>query len=74
MRTGRARFASAAVATSGRRGIPGAMGELDEYESKRDFSRLLIKRRDEGADARRRPVSTQRESVLSGRKVDEVGD
>jgi hypothetical protein len=50
------------------------MGELDEYESKRDFSRLLIKRRDEGADARRRPVSTQRESVLSGRKVDEVGD
>jgi DNA ligase D-like protein (predicted 3'-phosphoesterase) len=35
---------------------------------------LLIKRRDEGADARRNPVSTQRRSVLSGRTVDEVGD
>jgi len=34
---------------------------------------LLIKRRDEGADARRRPVSTQRESVLTGRTIDEVG-
>src|SRR3954463_16151229 len=35
---------------------------------------LLIKRRDEGADARRNPQSTQRESVLSGRTVDNVGD
>jgi hypothetical protein len=35
---------------------------------------LLIKRRDEGADARRNPVSTQRESVLSGRTLDDVGD
>ena len=34
---------------------------------------LLIKRRDEGADARRDPVSTQRKSVISGRTVDEVG-
>jgi DNA ligase D-like protein (predicted 3'-phosphoesterase) len=34
---------------------------------------LLIKRRDEGADARRNPVSTQRKSVLSGRTVDEIG-
>src|SRR4051794_26838151 len=33
---------------------------------------LLIKRRDEGADARRNPVSTQPESVLSGRTIDEV--
>ena len=33
---------------------------------------LLIKRRDEGADARRNPVSTQPESVRSGRAVDEV--
>ena len=32
---------------------------------------LLIKRRDEGADARRRPVSTQPESVLSGRRVED---
>ena len=34
---------------------------------------LLIKRRDEGADARRNPVSTQPESVISGRTVDEIG-
>ena len=33
---------------------------------------LLIKRRDEEADARRRPTSTQPESVLSGRTVEEV--
>jgi DNA ligase D-like protein (predicted 3'-phosphoesterase) len=33
---------------------------------------LLIKRRDEGADARRNPVSTQPESVKSGRTIDEV--
>ena len=33
---------------------------------------LLIKRRDEGADARRNPVSTQPESVLSGRTIEQV--
>ena len=33
---------------------------------------LLIKRRDEEADARRRPVSTQPESVVSGRTIEEV--
>ena len=33
---------------------------------------LLIKRRDEAADARRRPVSTQPESVLSGRTIEQV--
>jgi DNA ligase D-like protein (predicted 3'-phosphoesterase) len=33
---------------------------------------LLIKRRDEEADARRRPTSTQRESVVSGRTIDEL--
>ena len=33
---------------------------------------LLVKRRDEEADARRRPVSTQPESVLSGRTVEQV--
>jgi DNA ligase D-like protein (predicted 3'-phosphoesterase) len=33
---------------------------------------LLVKRRDEAADARRRPTSTQPESVLSGRRVEEV--
>jgi DNA ligase D-like protein (predicted 3'-phosphoesterase) len=33
---------------------------------------LLVKRRDESADARRNPVSTQPESVLSGRTVEQV--
>jgi DNA ligase D-like protein (predicted 3'-phosphoesterase) len=33
---------------------------------------LLIKRRDEGADARRNPTSTQPQSVLSGRTVEQV--
>jgi DNA ligase D-like protein (predicted 3'-phosphoesterase) len=35
---------------------------------------LLVKRRDEEADARRDPVSTQRESVVSGRTIEEVRD
>jgi DNA ligase D-like protein (predicted 3'-phosphoesterase) len=33
---------------------------------------LLIKKRDDEADARRNPVSTQPESVLSGRTIDEL--
>jgi DNA ligase D-like protein (predicted 3'-phosphoesterase) len=33
---------------------------------------LLIKKRDEGADARRRPTSSQPESVLSGRTIERV--
>ena len=33
---------------------------------------LLIKAKDDGADARRNPVSTQPESVLSGRTRDEI--
>jgi DNA ligase D-like protein (predicted 3'-phosphoesterase) len=33
---------------------------------------LLMKRGDEDADARRRPTSTQRESVVSGRTIDEL--
>ena len=33
---------------------------------------LLVKKDDEGADARRRPVTTQPESVLSGRTVEQV--
>jgi len=35
---------------------------------------LLVKMDDEGADARRNPVSTEPESVLSGKTVDEIGD
>jgi DNA ligase D-like protein (predicted 3'-phosphoesterase) len=33
---------------------------------------LLIKRRDEDADARRNPISTQPKSVLSGRTVEQI--
>jgi DNA ligase D-like protein (predicted 3'-phosphoesterase) len=33
---------------------------------------LLIKRRDEGADARRDPVGTQPESVVSGRTLEDL--
>jgi DNA ligase D-like protein (predicted 3'-phosphoesterase) len=33
---------------------------------------LLVKRRDEEADARRRPTSTQARSVVSGRTIEEV--
>ena len=33
---------------------------------------LLVKRRDEEADARRRPTSTQPESVVSGKRIDEL--
>ncbi|HZD78651.1 MAG TPA: DNA polymerase ligase N-terminal domain-containing protein [Actinomycetota bacterium] len=35
---------------------------------------LLVKTDDEGADARRRPTSTQPESVISGRTVGEVAE
>jgi DNA ligase D-like protein (predicted 3'-phosphoesterase) len=35
---------------------------------------IMVKRRDDEADARRKPTSTERESVLSGQTVDEVGD
>jgi hypothetical protein len=33
---------------------------------------LLVKQRDEAADGRRNPVSTQPESVLSGRTVEQI--
>ncbi|BBZ39313.1 hypothetical protein MCNS_23760 [Mycobacterium conspicuum] len=33
---------------------------------------LLVKRKDEGADARRKPVKSQPESVLSGRTLDDL--
>lgn len=35
---------------------------------------LLIKHRDRGADARRKPTSTEPESVISGHTADEIGD
>jgi DNA ligase D-like protein (predicted 3'-phosphoesterase) len=33
---------------------------------------LLVKRRDDQADARRRPTSTQPESVVSGRRIEDL--
>ena len=33
---------------------------------------LLVKRRDEEADARRRPTSTQPESVVSGKRIEDL--
>lgn len=38
-----------------------------------DDTWLLVKRSDEAADARRRPVRSQPESVLSGKTLDEIG-
>ena len=35
---------------------------------------LLVKKRDDEADARRRPVSTQPESVVTGRTIEEVAE
>ncbi len=35
---------------------------------------LLVKKRDQEADARRNPVSTQPESVVSGRTIEEVAE
>jgi DNA ligase D-like protein (predicted 3'-phosphoesterase) len=35
---------------------------------------LMIKMKDQEADARRNPVSTQQESVLSGRSIDEIAE
>jgi hypothetical protein len=34
----------------------------------------LVKRRDEDADARRKPVESQPESVLSGRTLDDLDE
>jgi DNA ligase D-like protein (predicted 3'-phosphoesterase) len=42
---------------------------LQRVATGKDERWLLIKMKDEAADARRRPTSTQRESVLSGRTV-----
>lgn len=35
---------------------------------------IMVKRRDDRADARRKPARSQRESVLSGHTVDDVGE
>jgi hypothetical protein len=45
---------------------------LNRFKTGKDEAWLLVKMKDSEADARRRPVSTQPESVLTGRTVEEV--
>jgi len=47
---------------------------LQRVSSSNDEKWLLIKRDDDEADARRNPLSTEPESVLSGKTLDEVAD
>lgn len=47
-------------------------GGYSLIKSRGDNLWLLIKKRDAEADARRRPTSTQTESVLTGRTLDEI--
>lgn len=45
---------------------------LTRIRTGKDETWLLVKRRDDAADARRKPVRSQPESVVSGRTVDEL--
>jgi DNA ligase D-like protein (predicted 3'-phosphoesterase) len=45
-------------------GAPSRKGDREQW--------LLIKKRGEGADRRRKPTSSQPESVLTGRKIEQV--
>lgn len=47
---------------------------LTRIREGKDETWLLIKRRDEDADARRKPVKSQPESVLSGRTLDDLDE
>ncbi|OIN81973.1 DNA polymerase ligase N-terminal domain-containing protein [Mycobacterium malmoense] len=47
---------------------------LTRIREGKDETWLLIKRRDEDADARRKPVRSQPESVLTGRTLDDLND
>ncbi len=47
---------------------------LQRTDSGDDANWLLIKMDDDAADARRNPVSTEPDSVLSGRSIDEIAD
>jgi DNA ligase D-like protein (predicted 3'-phosphoesterase) len=47
---------------------------LTRIREGKDETWLLIKRRDEDADARRKPVRSQPESVLSGRMLDDLDE
>ena len=53
----------------------GSLGEaLTRIGKGKDLRWLLVKMDDEEADARRSPVSTEPESVLTGRTVEEVAE
>ena len=45
---------------------------LTRIREGKDETWLLVKRKDEDADARRKPVKSQPESVLSGRTLDDL--
>jgi hypothetical protein len=45
---------------------------LTRFRTGKDEAWLLVKKADDDADARRRPVRSQPESVLSGRTLDEL--
>ena len=47
---------------------------LTRIRTGKDETWLLIKRKDEDADARRKPVRSQPESVLSGRTLDDLDE
>jgi DNA ligase D-like protein (predicted 3'-phosphoesterase) len=47
---------------------------LTRIREGKDETWLLIKRKDEDADARRKPVKSQPESVLSGRTLDDLDE
>ncbi|MGW8194496.1 MAG: DNA polymerase ligase N-terminal domain-containing protein [Desulforhopalus sp.] len=47
---------------------------LIRTDKNKDERWLLVKMDDEGADARRNPVSTEPESVVSGRDIEEIGN
>jgi DNA ligase D-like protein (predicted 3'-phosphoesterase) len=46
---------------------------LTRFRKNKDENWLLVKMNDDQADARRRPLSTQPESAISGRTIEEVG-
>jgi hypothetical protein len=47
---------------------------LQRISSGEDAKWLLIKMKDPKADARRKPTSTQRKSVLSGRTLNQIAE
>ncbi len=59
------------VAPASRRVAPGGAPSHQPSQNERE-QWLLIKKRDEGADARRKPTSSEPKSVLSGRTIEDL--